>query len=192
MISSCRYGKIGDKHLLRMRELFATQEDIETDDKFLTSRMIQGYHYSSGNDANRKSVESDNIRTMFALTKRLGNKPIVHWKSIHMPANKMSSLEKISGKEFCGLLKAFVSQVRLPGQTLRMVMGRDGRGEGPLQLICWARPNGSKFLKTYRYQKISKNMTKKWVTFFLVFWSEKYENGQKLNKITQKMAFSEK
>ena len=94
LVPSCRYGKIAEKNLLRMREVFATPEDVEADDKFLLSRMLHGYHYFTENDPNRKSVKSDNIRTMLDLAKRLVNKPIVHLKSIHMPVKKCRPLKK--------------------------------------------------------------------------------------------------
>ena len=51
---------------------------------------------------------------MFDLAKRLGNKPIVHLKSIHMHVNKILALEKMSVKEFGGLLKDFLAYEEMP------------------------------------------------------------------------------
>ena len=108
LIPSCRYGKITEKHLLRMRELFASRDDILGDPEFLEAKMVHGYHYFSGDNHTRKTVESANIRTMFELVQRLGNRPIVHLKSAHLPESQNASLEMLSGKEFQGVLIFFV------------------------------------------------------------------------------------
>ena len=100
LIPSCRYGKATERSLLRMREVFADQEDILQDNKFVEAWMIHGYHYHSESDPARKTVESDNIRTMFELAKRMGNRAVVHLRSQHIPAAKSSALELVSGNNF--------------------------------------------------------------------------------------------
>ncbi len=132
LIHSCRYGKIDDKHLLRMRELFATQDDIAQDDRFLESRMIHGFHYFSENDPTRKSVESDNIRTMFDLANRMGGKPIVHIKAMHIPENKAASLERVSAKEFEGMMKNFVAYEGMPTTLLQNIAPQYGLFNGAI------------------------------------------------------------
>ena len=97
-----------------MREVFADQEDILRDSKFVEARMIHGYHYHSESDPARKTVESDNIRTMFELAKRMGNRAVVHLRSQHMPEANSSALELVSGKQFQGLLKDFVAYEGMP------------------------------------------------------------------------------
>ena len=51
---------------------------------------------------------------MFDLAKRMGNKAVVHLRFQHMPAAKTLALEKVSGKEFEGLLKDFVAYEGMP------------------------------------------------------------------------------
>ena len=121
LIPSCRFGKITERKLMRMRDVFATQDDIARDDKWLQSRMVHGHHYHSANNPARISVESDNLRTMFNLASRLGNKPIVHFKASHMPQNKSPALEMVSPKEFQGMLKDFVAYEGMPLMLLQNI-----------------------------------------------------------------------
>ena len=89
-------------------------QDVLRDKEFIDAKMIHGYHYYPESDPARKSVESDNIRTMFGLAQHLGDKAIVHLKSSHMPATRSSALELVSGKQFEGLLKDFVAYEGMP------------------------------------------------------------------------------
>ena len=121
LVPSCRYGNIKEKNLLRMKEVFASEDDIVNDESFLEARMIHGYHYFSENNPARKSVESENVRQMFDTASRLGGRPIVHIKSGHMPQNKRHLLEQVSAKEFQGMLKDFVAFENLPIMLLENI-----------------------------------------------------------------------
>ena len=83
--------------------------------------MVHGHHYHSDNNPARKCVESDNLRTMFDLAKRLGNKPIVHFKAAHMPQSKAPALEMVSPKEFQGMLIDFVAYEGMPVMLLQNI-----------------------------------------------------------------------
>ena len=47
LVPSCRYGKITNRNLLRMKQVFANQNDITSDEEWLGARMIHEYHYHS-------------------------------------------------------------------------------------------------------------------------------------------------
>ena len=45
LLPSVRFGKITERRLLRMKEVFANENDINSDDKWLEGRLIHGYHF---------------------------------------------------------------------------------------------------------------------------------------------------
>ena len=75
LIPSCRYGKVTERDLLRMREVFADSSEILTDPEFVNARLIPTLHFFSPDHPHRRNVESDNIRATFDFAKRYGNKP---------------------------------------------------------------------------------------------------------------------
>ncbi len=114
LIPKCRFGKLTEIDLLKLKNMFATKEEVSKDEQFCKARIVQGYHFYADHDPTRKNVESDNIRKIFDLAKNMNDKPIVHLQSLHMPMDSSASLAMISGKEFEGLLKDFLAFDGMP------------------------------------------------------------------------------
>ena len=90
LIPSLRYGKTSEKKLLRMKELFASEEEVTTDEKWVSARLVHGYHHYNEKNPNRRNVVTDNIKGIFPWR--------IHW------VNQLS----ISGHPTCHLIKHMV------------------------------------------------------------------------------------
>ena len=103
-----------------MKDLFANEEEVNNNEKWLEARMVHGYHHWNENNPNRKNVVSDNLRSTFDMANRLG-KLIVHIRSSHIPSSKAHGLKTVSAKEFEGMLTDFVGYDSMPTMLLQNI-----------------------------------------------------------------------
>ena len=54
LLPCLRYGNMSDIPYLRMKELFADEEEVNNNEKWLEARMVHGYHHWNENNPNRK------------------------------------------------------------------------------------------------------------------------------------------
>ena len=108
LIPSLRYGKPDDRYMLRFGVVFANENEVANDYKWLEARIIHGFHHFNENLPHRKSVVSDNLRSTFNLASRFG-KPIVHLRASHIPHTKAPGLRNVNPTEFQGMLSDLVA-----------------------------------------------------------------------------------
>ena len=73
LIPSCRYGKVTERDLIRMREVFANSSEVLEDAEFAVAKMVHSLHFYSPDHPNTKNVESENVRATFEFAKRYGS-----------------------------------------------------------------------------------------------------------------------
>ena len=113
LIPRSRYGKATEKDVITYKEVFATKAEVVSDDKFNKARNVYGHHYFKDNDPMRKTVESQNIRSIINFATK-NNESLLHLTSMHIPSQNRHNLSKASGKEFEGLLKDFLACKDIP------------------------------------------------------------------------------
>ena len=104
ILPRCRYGQTTERDLLKLKEIYASKDEMEKDILFKKARIVQSYHYFQEDNPQRKNVESENIRRTFEFAKE-NDQAVVHLKAMHLPSEKAANLERLSGNNLKVLSK---------------------------------------------------------------------------------------
>ena len=93
-----KFGKVTDSHIIELKEMQASQSEMENDEKFKDAQIVIALHYFNPDNSTAKTVETENIKKTFEFAKNHDNAPIVHLKALHTPFDRTSALEQLPGR----------------------------------------------------------------------------------------------
>ena len=102
LLKRVRYGKFETSDLNELKNLSATEKDVETDPAWRSKSTLTDFHFYSEEHPERSNADSRYAKALVEYSKAV-NEGIMLFESIHTPAKQASKLETLNSKAFQGM-----------------------------------------------------------------------------------------